>query len=122
MSNPMPPPPGFVHPWYADKPWVRDWVTGKPPYRPTDYTLKIAIPAPLSYEFGVSESALTTDNIITMERQKAAGMAPYVGTAFMYLWYVGVDSYGRQVCSEATIVHMNTFPDDFDPYSVPLIE
>lgn len=119
MPNHPPPPPGHIHPWYADKPWIHDWVTGKPPYCSTDHRLKV----PIMHRPNLSYESSSPDlHTITMDRHKAAGVAPYVGTPFMYVWYVGVDTLGRQVCSEAAIVHTNMFPDDFDPYDVPLIE
>lgn len=39
----------------------------------------------------------------TLTKEKAAGLAPYVGDPFMYVWYVATDELGRSVAGDAHI-------------------
>jgi hypothetical protein len=42
---------------------------------------------------------------VMLTKKKAVGLAPYVGRPFVYLWFVGVDQYGRQVAGNSRIVY-----------------
>lgn len=107
-----PPPPLDCHPAYADKPWVRDWVSGKQPQYNT-YQLHVPIRQSPRLEYVEADpSRPEVINRLTMQRHKAFGAAPYVGDPFVYVWWVGVDNLGRHVCSDSAI-HYLPFEQQF---------
>ena len=42
---------------------------------------------------------------VRMTKQRAYGLAPWVGRPFLNEWYVGTDELGRQVAGESRIVY-----------------
>lgn len=97
-----PPAPGECHPAYQDYPWLRDWLNGAPGYSDS-YRMKIAMVPRLSLDpIGGSASELDLPMHI-LTKEKAAGLAPYVGDPFMYVWYVATDELGRSVAGDAHI-------------------
>jgi hypothetical protein len=104
LIEPLPArPPLYCDPFYANKLWARDWVAGRGQYDPT--RIKIPVEQAPSATLGGYEDY----QVITLIRHKCAGMAPYVGEPFMYVWYMGIDDYGRSICSDSEIVYTNPF-------------
>jgi hypothetical protein len=98
--------PSEVHSWYADKPWVLNWVAGKIPQF-DKYMLRIpVIPSVRAYLVENIDTYPSMVREIQMTRQQAWGLAPYVGDPFIYTWWVGTDTYGRQVSSGAEIQYI----------------
>lgn len=42
-----------------------------------------------------------------LRKEKAAGLAPYVGDPFVYIWYVATDELGRSVAGDAKIRYLD---------------
>jgi hypothetical protein len=42
-----------------------------------------------------------------LRKEKAAGLAPYVGGPFVYTRFVGTDELGRSITGDATIRHLD---------------
>jgi hypothetical protein len=102
-----PPPPGECHPAYQDKPWARDWLNGAA--FPGQHHLRIPVMTRLSFDLtgGSANEPSVRERVLTKE--KAAGLAPYVGNPFMYVWYVATDELGRSVSGD-TQIHYYTPP------------
>jgi hypothetical protein len=101
-----PPPPGECHPAYRDYPWLRDWLNGAA--FPGQHHLRIPVMPRLGamMPYRLNEPSVR-ERVLTKE--KAAGLAPYVGDPFMYVWYVATDELGRSVSGDAQI-HYYTPP------------
>lgn len=104
------PPPLETHPWYADKPWVWQWVAGKAPEFPKDM-LRIPVMPVISTAIFSGTADEPGLKVITMTRHRAWAPAPYVGDPFIYTWWVGKDSLGRYVSSDAEIQYVG---DNFE--------
>lgn len=100
--------PGYVDPFYEDRPWIQEWVTDPGPSY-SSHILRIrepSSPAWMSHVFDPDPQPVMTFREIIMYRHRCWGAAPYVGDPFHYEWWVGVDDVGRQVASvEACIVY-----------------
>jgi hypothetical protein len=97
--------PGYVDPFYEDRPYVQEWVTEPGPnFSQTALRIPlIHVPSALYVE---SLSPQLSFQEIVMYRHRCWGPAPYVGEPFHYEWWVGVDDQSRQVASkEAHIVY-----------------
>lgn len=102
MTADRPATPLEWHPWYRDKTWLLDWVQGR-----NSPVIRIPVTRPLLAAFETDGSPPTLGaGVVTMERRKAAGPAPYVGRPFHYRWWVGVDNLGRQIASDAWIAYL----------------
>jgi hypothetical protein len=102
-----PPPPGECHPAYQDKLWVRDWLNGAAFPRQT--RMQIPVMPRLSLDLTGGSANEPDLPVHTLIKEKAAGMAPYVGDPFMYVWYIATDELGRSVSGDAQI-HYYTPP------------
>lgn len=101
-----PPPPGECHPAYQDMmSWLRDWLNGSPRYPPdrvqVPFTQRLNLTLTGS---SAHEPAISTHILI---KEKAAGLAPYVGDPFVYIWYVATDELGRSVAGDAKIRYLD---------------
>jgi hypothetical protein len=100
-----PPAPGTCHPAYRDITWLRDWLNGTPGY-PNDH-----IQVPFMQRLNPTLTGSWTDESETsvhiLAKRKAAGLAPYVGDPFVYIWYVATDELGRSVAGDAKIRYLN---------------
>lgn len=104
MREPLP--PGACHPAYREMTWLRDWLNGTPGY-PHD-RVEVAMMPRLTLEM-IVDSSYPDAHIRrhTLHKEKAAGLAPYVGEPFVYIWYVGTDELGRSVAGDATIKYLD---------------
>lgn len=104
MREPLP--PGACHPAYRDMTWLRDWLNGTPGY-PSDRVQVSFVQRRLSPTLTgnwAHEPAISTH---TLTKEKAAGLAPYVGDPFVYIWYVATDELGRSVAGDAKIRYLD---------------
>ena len=106
MREPLP--PGECHPAYQDYPWLRDWLNGAAFPRQTRMQIPVMprLSAELPYRLATNEPSVRVHTLI---KEKSAGLAPYVGDPFMYVWYVATDELGRSVSGDAQI-HYYTPP------------
>jgi hypothetical protein len=65
--------------------------------------MKIARMPRLSLDLTDGSSSEPDLPVHTLTKEKAAGLAPYVGDPFMYVWYVATDGSGRSVGGDAHI-------------------
>lgn len=102
------PAPLECHPYYRDRhPLIKDWLDGK---NFGGYSLQLPVapvvrsiidPGPPPWELSSSRDR------VTLRKQRAAGLAPYVGDPFVYTWNVAVDDYGRMACGESSITYLD---------------
>jgi hypothetical protein len=105
-----PPRPLYWHPWYRDRTELLDWLNS------SDYSPRIIpIPtAPRAVFWDIAEETYPTRppswTQLRLTKQRAFGLAPYVGEPFGYAWYVASDELGRSIAGEARIVYRYGFP------------
>ena len=99
------PMPNEVHPAYADKPELLDFVEGRGRFAGSD--LKIPqLTRPTVTDRPEDEYPTSiAPRAMTMTRHRCAGPAPYVGRPFRYEWWVGIDDAKRAIAGEARIVY-----------------
>lgn len=98
-------PPPQTHPYYADKPWLLDWVEGRGLYAQSDTVNLPVFPTLRPDADTVDPSALPLRRI-TVTRRMVIARAPYVGRPFIYMWPVGVDNLGRCLVGESRLVYL----------------
>lgn len=103
MREPLP--PGACHPAYREMTWLRDWLNGTvlPGQQRVDVPRVPRLNPTLTGHWDV-EPQISRH---TLHKKKAAGLAPYVGDPFVYVWYVGTDELGRSVAGDAMIRYLD---------------
>jgi hypothetical protein len=82
--------------------WLRDWLNGD--VYPRQDRVKVAMThRPASLVSLLHAYPETSYGYHILRKEKAAGLAPYVGEPFVYIWFVGTDELGRSVAGDATI-------------------
>jgi hypothetical protein len=104
MAPKHPPPPLEWHPYYRDRTWLLDWLNGDGSLGGHN-TLRIPVMAPIRLPTPDALYPVEPMTSLTMTRYKAMGPAPYVGRPFVYVWWVGVDDYGRSIASDSRIAY-----------------
>lgn len=96
----QPPPPGEVHPAYANNAGIQEWVERTGPLAER-HRVQVPISRPVNLRSIEDDvSALLTSDGHTLTIGTAWGLAPYVGDPFVYEWRVGTDELGRSVASQ----------------------
>ncbi|MEV8610271.1 hypothetical protein AB0383_20490 [Amycolatopsis sp. NPDC051373] len=100
------PPPGYCHPYHErHKRTIIDWLDGK------SYGGHVLhLPKPVSFKAMIADPGALpipklddmSSRTITMQREKAFAVAPYVGRPFVYWWWSAVDDMGRGAGGEET--------------------
>jgi len=106
--NSTPCAPNEVHPAYE---WRHAWLAGwlNTPNHPYGRYLRIPIPSPIRLnDPGELDPDCDVLRTHTLTKRKALGRAPYVGRAFVYLWYIGEDELGRMVAGDARIEYIES--------------
>lgn len=106
------PAPGECHPAYQDMPWLRDWLNDVPGSL-RGYHVRVPYLRRRVFPFDLTENVNDVDpvfNTHTLTKEKAAGLAPYVGDPFVYVWYVATDELGRAVAGDAEVHYLDPVP------------
>ena len=92
------------HPWYWDKTYLLDWLNGP------DWHYRVPVPPVARLNFAPEwppSPRYPDDNVITLTKQKAWGLAPFVGQPFAYTWNYATDQYGRSIAGDSSIHHLD---------------
>lgn len=106
MPDRLPPSPLEWHPAYRDQTWLLDWLEGRSKHHQQD---RIELPVIHRLVLGDDGlmSAATELRTITLTRQQACGLAPYVGRPFRYMWHFATDHLGRAIAGESWAQHLD---------------
>jgi hypothetical protein len=97
-----PPAPNTAHPWMEQYARIARQMMDEH----DRYAFVLAVRQPL--RFTADPYPVTADaagSQLMMNVRKARGLAPYVGTPFVYEWRVAVDKYQRWVAGDSTPVY-----------------
>ncbi|MGH3549020.1 MAG: hypothetical protein ACRDQU_13095 [Pseudonocardiaceae bacterium] len=111
----LPPAPLEWHPFYRDHTWLIDWLNGDPAY--PNISMRLPICRPVGLWNLSQDPSVLTDNTLLLTKDKAWGLAPYVGPPFVYMWYIAADQFGRAIAGESRIVYIDPLtcePTSFD--------
>lgn len=103
-----PPAPGEWRPAYQEMTWLRDWLNGTSGY--PQQRVEVAMARQPTLEPASSSAYLYPEMYCVrhiLHKEKAAGLAPYVGDPFVYVWYIGTDELGRSVAGDAMIRYLD---------------
>lgn len=107
-TSTVPPAPLEWHPAYRSHTWLLDWLEGRRGEYPTP-VIQFPILKPLRFKPYDPDAPIVPDEIRahTLTKQRARGLAPYVGRPFMYCWNVATDELGRTIAGEAQIRYID---------------
>lgn len=98
-----PPMPGDWHPYYEQhRRWLTHWLNNE-----TSATVLIAITRPSRFTWPgepLGPPSLGPSRRTQLRRQRAWGLAPYVGDPFVYVWWTASDDRGRWIAGDATTI------------------
>lgn len=98
-----PPAPGEFHPYYEDhRQGLTNWLD--------DDVSRHSMLMPVAPVFRLIAEPIATPMVwepktTRLQRQRAWGIAPYVGDPFVYTWWSASDEHGRWIAGSATTIH-----------------
>lgn len=105
------PPPGEWHPWYADKPWLMQWLNNP---QSMYYRVPIAPVPRLSFV----PSVYPDIRELILTKRQAWTWAPWAECPYIYAYYVASDQYGRLIAGDSWVEYI----DDYDRFLVAVSE
>lgn len=98
-----PPAPLEWHPAYRDKTDLLDWLDD-----PTQYPV-VQVPLMGYPRIRLADLPIVsgTIEVHTLTKQRAQGLAPYIGRPFIYRWTVATDQLGRSIAGESRIEYID---------------